>query len=161
VSLKTVAPDASDAVSWTWNSGAATTTADFGDPRDSTALEVCVFADDGQGGTNPLLATVVPPGGQCGSRPCWRANGTETRYRYRQSDGDGLSSIRLDTGGDGDAEIRLKGKGAGLGLPASFDGALPPITVQVRRLDAPVCWEARFPSLQTSTATQLRARDGQ
>jgi hypothetical protein len=161
VSLKTVTPDASDAVSWTWSSGAATTPDDFGDPRAATALEVCIFAADGQGGTTPLLASVVPPGGQCGSRPCWSANGAATRYRYRRPGGDGLRLIRLDSGGDGDAKILLKGKGAGLGLPATFDGALPPVTVQLRRLDAPLCWEARFTTLRTSSPTRLRARDGQ
>jgi len=55
----------------------------------------------------------------------------------------------------------VSGRGAGLALPATFDDVLPPVTVQLRRTDAPTCWEARFPVLKTSTSSRIRARDGQ
>jgi hypothetical protein len=46
-------------------------------------------------------------------------------------------------------------------LRLGLTGALPPVTVQLRRADAPLCWEARFPVLGTSTGIRMRARDGQ
>jgi hypothetical protein len=161
LSAVTTSPDARDSLAWTWAAGAATAPADLGDPRAATALELCLFADDGQGGVVPLLSGVVPAGGTCDGRPCWTANAGGTTYRYRNARGDGLRSLRLESGAAGAAGITLRGKGSGLGLPSSFDGALPPITIQLRRTDAPVCWESRFPVLSTSTATRIRARDGQ
>jgi hypothetical protein len=155
VSMSTTMPDARDALSFAWKRGGATTPADLGDPRDATGFELCVFAGDG---ARLLHAAVVSGGGTCGSRPCWSANGAPTTYRYRHPKGDGIRSMKLASG---DATIRLGGKGAGLGLPVALDPAAPPVTVQLRRTDAPVCWEARFPVLEANTTSRLRARDGQ
>jgi hypothetical protein len=148
----------SPALSWAWTGDSATSAADFGDPRDATSFEACVFADDG---ATLLMAAVVPSGGTCGVRPCWSTNGAQTRFRYRSPRADGIRSVQLSRGNDGATKIRVAGKGAGLGLPPAFGGALVPITAQLRRTDAPVCWQARFPVLRANSTSRLRARDGQ
>jgi hypothetical protein len=153
VTLTTDAPSAS----WAWTGDSSTTPADFGAPDTDTALEACVFAADG---ATLLLATVVPAGGTCGTRPCWSANGTRTRHRYRNSRGVGIQSLKLARRDDGTAKIRLSARGPMLGVPPTLAGTPPPVTVQLRRLDAPRCWQATFPVLQASTSTRLRARDG-
>lgn len=160
LAMTTKSPDAGDAIAWSWTGDSSTTPADFGDPRDATTIETCVFADEGAGGVAVVMGVRTPAGGICGRRPCWSANGAATTFRHRNPQADGLRAMKLASAG-GKTTIRLGGKGAGLGLPATFDDALPPITVQVRRTDAPVCWEARFSTPKTSTATRLRARDGQ
>lgn len=157
--MTTTSRDAADAVTWTWTGDSSTAPADFGDPRGATAFEACVFADEGAGGTAVVMASVILPGGTCGARPCWSANGAATTFRHRNARADGVRSVKLASGVK--TKIRLGGKGAGLGLPATFDDTLPPITVQVRRTDGPTCWEARFSALDKSTATRVRARDGQ
>ncbi len=161
VAMTTRSPDAADAVTWMWTGVSSTAAADFGDPRAATALETCIFADDSSGGVALVHAAVVPPGGTCGTRPCWSASGAGTTYRYRNRRGDGMRSVKLVSATNGTATIRLRGKGAGLGLPTTFADVLPPVTVQVRRGDAPICWEARFSALKMGTASRLYARDGQ
>lgn len=161
IAMTTKSPDTADKITWAWTGDSTTTPADFGDPRDATPLETCVFADDPSAGVTLVMAGVVAADGTCGSRPCWSANGAGTTYRYRSPHADGLRSLKLASGGDGKTQIRVSGRGAGLGLPATFDDVLPPVTVQLRRTDAPTCWEARFPVLKTSTSSRIRARDGQ
>ncbi len=158
MSMSTTTPDARDALSFAWSRGAATTSAELGDPRAATAYELCVFAD---AGATLLLSSTVPAGGTCGTRPCWSTNGGNTTFRYRNPHGDGIRSVKLTSGAAGDATIRLGGKGPALGLPTTLDPSQPPVTVQLRRTDAPICWEARFPVLRTNTTSRLRARAGQ
>jgi hypothetical protein len=135
--------DTSDAVSWTWTKGAATTPEDFGNPAGDADYALCIFDESG---AEPALVFggAAPAGGTCGRRDCWRGRGRPRgvrgwKYSDRERTPDGLSSIDLKPGADGKARIAVKGRGPNLTLPA-----LPmnvPLRVQLQRGDGG-CWES-------------------
>lgn len=150
-----------DQVQWTWARGSATALADFLSPPSSdTRFELCVY--DASGNGQPLQAAVVKGGSLCGSRPCWRAQGS-TGWSYARSAsagvGDGIVQLKLQSGADGRAQIVVKGKGASLGAP---DPELTlPVTVQLVASDGASsrCWQTTFASAPLrNDDTQFKAK---
>jgi hypothetical protein len=140
-----------DRLLWQWRAGAATTTADFGDPVTRDDYTLCVFDDRGA----PLVSALAPAA-DCGDRPCWRAR--RDGYAYRDPDGrDGLYTVALRPGASGAASIEVAGRGARLGLPA-----LPPeLPLTVQLLGPPgVCWQATYaaPGVKRSGPRVFRGR---
>ena len=126
-----------DRISWSWNSGSLVDKVDFGSPRTSTDLTLCVIDASGL-----KVSATAPAGGTCGSRACWLENGTGYRYRDGDASPDGLRSVRLKAGSVGRGRVSARGRGAQLSLPPLV--LSPPVTVRAVRSDAPQCWEASF-----------------
>jgi hypothetical protein len=139
-----------DRLLWQWRAGAATTTADFGDPVTRDDYTLCVFDDRGA----PLVSALAPAA-DCGDRTCWRPR--RDGYAYRDPAGrDGLYTIALRPGASGAASLEVAGRGERLGLPA-----LPPeLPLTVQLLGPGVCWEATYaaPGVKRSGPRVLRAR---
>jgi hypothetical protein len=133
--------DDRDRIVWKWRRGEETPIAAFGSPVTSTAYAFCIYDESGVE-PHVLFRASVPPGGQCGSKPCWHATGG-TGFKYRDGVGasDGVTKLQLYSGGPGHARIIAKGSGVQLTMPAL---PLPlPLRVQVQA-DGGSCWEARY-----------------
>ena len=63
--IKNITPDSKDQFQWKWNTGDATTFAEYGDPTTSTTYVICIY--DGSGNPQPLLAASAPADGTCKS----------------------------------------------------------------------------------------------
>src|SRR5207249_10059728 len=111
VLLRDNADDTRDQLRWMWKRGAAAALADFKDPVNGSAgYRVCLY--DSSGTAQPLMETAIPPGGICGTRPCWRTSGT-TGFRYKNADAmpDAITAATLRSGVTGRASLAVKGKG--------------------------------------------------
>lgn len=154
VLLRDRVPDTKDQLQWKWSNGGLTPVAEFGDPRSTTAYQLCVYD---QGGV--VSSASIPAGGVCGPKFCWSATGsTGFRYVNKNVAGGGSLQLQLKEGVDGKARIQAKGKGAHLDVPV-LAGLTPPVRVQLANTLGN-CWEAVFsaPALrQTSTEFKDRA----
>src|SRR5690242_6179412 len=85
----------------------------------------------------------VPPGGTCGTKPCWKALGSVGfKYSDKVGTAGGISKVLLKSGAVGHGKISVKGRGANLQLPS---GQLAtPVKVQVRQDASTACWEATY-----------------
>ena len=126
-----------DTIVWKWRRGAASTTADFGDPVHAHGYAMCLYSAGG----SLLFHATVPSGGSCGARPCWRTAGSGFHYRNGGATPDGLTKVQLRPGTAGRAGVIVKGRGAHLGLPSL--PLTPPVTVQLQEESGP-CWAATF-----------------
>jgi uncharacterized delta-60 repeat protein len=143
----------SDIEKWQWRSGTVSV-GDFGDPlTDDYAL--CVFS----GPTSALWRKhLIPAGGICGSRPCWRTSGTPAfvaKYADPGGTPDGITGLVLRSRVPGHAQIKLKGRGPSLALPSLATLALP-VRVQLQRTGA--CWEATYATPRVSTSEVFQAK---
>jgi hypothetical protein len=140
--------DARDTLAWRWR-GAATTKADLGDPLGATGYRLCLYDAAGL-----RHAAVLPAGGSCAGKACWKSTKTGFRYRNPPLVPDGVAGMMLKSGGDGRARIALQARGAALGLALPF---APPVTAQLVRDDGALCWDADFETLAKNTGSKLRA----
>jgi hypothetical protein len=146
VQLKKNARVAQDLVKWKWTKGAATPVTAFKDPVGGSATyRVCLY--DGSANTQPVMEMGVPPGGRCGTRPCWRPLGT-TGFVYRNPVGttSGLTVLKLKAGATGMARVQVTGKGPSLSMPTL--GLILPVTMQfvARDPNSTECWQTTYSS---------------
>jgi len=158
VQLKANATPAKDQFKWKWAKGFATAVSDFKDPVGGSATyRVCVY--DGSARPQPLMEMDVPPGGICGTKPCWKASGT-TGFSYKNTAGTttGLTSIKLKAGVSGKAQVQAAGKETNLPLPTL--GLSLPVTVQFLAKDnvSTECWQTMFTTERKNDATQFSAK---
>ena len=113
VQLTDKSPDSKDKLKWKWLGGAATTTADFGNPATTTDYQLCIYDSGGL-----VLKARAPHAGVCAARACWKAAGS-TGFKYKDKDltPDGIAQISLKAGVDGKAKIQVQGKGTFLDMP--------------------------------------------
>ncbi len=124
---------------WKWGSGAATLLADFGSPDATDDYALCIY-DNG----TRIYRGAVPPGGTCGTKPCWKASTKGYQFKSKTLMPDGIQALKLKAGGTGKASVAIKAKGALLQVPDISALTGGPITVQLRRAGASVCWQAVF-----------------
>jgi len=137
-----VANDAKDRLQWTWAKGAATTSADFGDPTASTSYRLCVY--DYEAGVPRLVASSgIAAGGTCGGKPCWRATNGGFRYKDADAAAEGIRQVVLKSGGAGRSKIQVRAQGTKLAPPPLPFTQAPKTTVQLRS-SAGQCWEADY-----------------
>jgi cysteine-rich repeat protein len=154
VQLADKIPDSKDQLKWKWVTGAATTTADFGNPATITDYQLCVYDSSGL-----RLSARAPHAGVCAAKACWRASGT-SGFKYKDKDltPDGISQIQLKAGVAGKAKIQVQGKGTFLDMP-SLTSLTQPVTVQIQNTTG-TCWESVFsapPTVQSATQFKDRA----
>jgi uncharacterized delta-60 repeat protein len=154
--IKETVPAAKSQLNWQWKKGSATSLADLGDPTTTDTYAICLY--DESSGSSLIGGAVVPPGGICGSKPCWKPLGA-TGFAYADHDRTrfGIGTIKLHTGMSGAAKITLKGQGTTLPRPALPLGL--PSRVQLIRVNGP-CWDATFSraGLKTNTAGAFQGK---
>jgi DNA-binding beta-propeller fold protein YncE len=158
VLLKKNADATKNQLKWKWAKGAATTVTDFKDPVGGSATySVCVY--DGSTNSQPLMDMGVPPGGTCGTKPCWKASG-KTGFSFTNKVGttSGLTTMKLKAGGAGKAQLQAAGKGANLPMPTL--GLTLPVTVQlvINDLSSTECWQTTFTMQKKNDAAQFSAK---
>jgi len=154
---KAVAGKGTNKITWKWKGGPATNVADFGSPATDggTTYHFCVY--DQTAGTPTLAMSVTaPPGGTCGTKPCWKVVSGGFLYNDKTLAAQGLAQIKLKGNPiPGKALLQVKGKGINLpvpGLPFTQD---PAVVMQLVN-DAGVCWETTFTAPATkNVATQF------
>lgn len=122
-------PDGRDALKWQWRAGSAITPAALGDPLTTNAVAACLY-DTSTATPTLLFRAVVPAGGICGTKACWKPSGGGFQYKSKAG-AEGIVGLSLRPGVDGKSRVDVKGAGAGLaghpfGLPA------PPLPVPMR-----------------------------
>jgi cysteine-rich repeat protein len=135
--------DQRDRLVWTWRGALAGD--ELGTPNVDTPYLLCVY--DAAAPSQPTLAFAALAGRTCGKKPCWRPSGS-AGFTYHAGEGmpDGLTDLKLRPGGG--TAITVKGKGPRLHLPP--DLPVPPLTVQLVRGGAGVCWDADFTMLASA-----------
>ncbi len=147
-------PDTKDQLRWRWADGAATTLAELGDPTTSDHYDLCLYDANGL-----RASMVIPAGGTCGGKPCWKA--TAKRFRYQNPSGSprGITKLQLTSGADGKASIKVDGKGDLLPLPG-LDTLSGSLQLQIRNRTSGLCWGTTFtPPFRRATASQIVAKD--
>ncbi len=143
-----------DQLKWRWLAGAETTLGDYANPLGATQYQLCVYDNSGL-----LLDANVPAGGQCGTKPCWKATGSSGfRYSDKQLTPDGVQKLNLKRGANGKAQIKLSARGDNLELP-DLSTVAQPVTVQIKNSTG-TCWEAIYsapPRYQSSTVFKDKA----
>ena len=138
-------------LTWKWVSSGAIASADFGQPTTTTGYDLCVYDQRG------LLTTArVPPAGQCGVKPCWKANTNGAKYTNKGLTPDGVLTLSLKAGAVGRGKIGLKAKRDSLELPTL--PLVPRVTVQLRRVDTGACWEAAYDEAVTNATAKFKAK---
>ncbi|HEV7735161.1 MAG TPA: hypothetical protein VGR62_23525 [Candidatus Binatia bacterium] len=155
--VKNATPDKGDLIDWKWNKGEGTVTADFGDPRTTSNVRLCLY----DGPARTLIAgAIAPAGGTCAGKACWKATGTKGfQYANKVGTPSGLQVLKLKAGTAGKAAVAAKGKGMLVDVPP-----LPvtgPVLVQLSA-DGGACFEAEYrpAAFQKNDATQLKAKGG-
>jgi hypothetical protein len=155
VLLKNKSPDKKDTLLWKWVKGSATAAADFGTPLTTTGYTLCVY--DASANAQPLLLSMAPPDDTCAGKPCWKSIKGGFKYKDKDLTPDGLQLIVEKSGAAEKAKIIAKGKGANLAVPAL--PLTPPVTVQMKRNDAPSqCWTATYSTFIKNQSEQYKAR---
>src|SRR5262249_4767724 len=108
-----------------------------------------------------LFRGVVPAGGTCGVRPCWRASATGLHYRDPLHTPEGMATVRLTKMATGGAKVLVKGHsplllGRPFALPAPPLGV--PVTVQLRGKVLQACFEAVNPRVVVDEPGRYRAK---
>lgn len=159
--IKDDATDSKDGIVFKWSNGGVLDPAtDLGDPvSGATHWVMCLYDESGNVAV-PVVTADVPPGGTCGTKPCWSANATGLKYGDKLFANDGVLKMTMKGDADtpGKSKVMLKGKGD----PLTFPPAMLPfaqdstVTVQLRASDA-ACIQARFSTNQKNTAAQFKA----
>jgi hypothetical protein len=158
VQLKNNSNDTRDQFKWKWTKGAATDVSAFMDPVGGSATyRVCVY--DASASSQPLMQMDVPPGGTCGTAPCWKAKGsTGFGYKNRAGTPNGLTGVKLRAGTAGKANVQAKGKGANLPTPTL--GLTLPVTVQLVIANGPTteCWQTTYTAMTVDNSEVFKAK---
>ncbi len=152
IALLDKSPDDKDRLQWKWASGAATAKADFGDPLGTDDYVLCLY--DGSG---VRAAVVIPKGGTCDGKPCWKDQKKGFAYKAKTPTAGGLAQLQVTAGADGKAKIAVKGQGAGL-PDVPLASLASPVTLQIRPANGTVCFGSAFsfPPAVKSTAEQFK-----
>ncbi len=135
---------AKDKAIFKWIKGETTQIADFGDPLSSTNYTLCI-CDESSGTPALAMQALVPPGGICDGKPCWKTTRKGFKFKDKLTTNDGVKLINLKSGPAGKAKIIFKGQGLNLNLPALPLQQDQQVIVQLKNdINAGECWEARF-----------------
>jgi hypothetical protein len=158
IQITNIADDTKDSAKWKWAVGAATTLGDFRDPVSGTAeYRFCLY--DASGRSQPLLASAILAGGTCGTKPCWKATGTNGfSMANKLALPDGITKIKLGVGVAGKAKVQVVGKGANLPMPT-----LPlvlPVTAQLLIRDGvgTTCFQTTYNATAVNDGVKFKAK---
>ena len=160
IMLRDAVGSAQDQLAWSWGRGAATTTAELGNPVAADDYTLCIY--DNPGPTRLLLGAIAPGGGTCaGDASCWVARGVPPGakgFSYKDTgslDPNGMKRMKLRPGADGRAKATVKGQGPNLAMPSPIAVALP-MVVQLRGENG-ACFESTFVTAQQARPDLFKA----
>lgn len=149
LALKDKPDDAKDTFAWAWAKGCTTPRSTFGDPTATTYYDLCVY----DASTMLVMTASVPPGGLCGTKPCWKSTKRGFTYASKLLEPDGVQQLVLTDGAEaGKAKIVAKGKGVNVDMPPLPLAA--PVRVQLKNT-AGACWETTFSAPKKNEAGKL------
>ena len=143
LTIKDNAFDSKDQVKWKWVKGSATLLADFGDPTNAlgnNGYYLCIY----NAGVKAAPGILLPPGGTCGTKACWKTKSTGFGYKDKDLTPDGALSATLKAGAAEKAQIKVTAKGVNVPTPDITTFTTGPIVVQLQRQDGAICFEADF-----------------
>jgi hypothetical protein len=145
LTIKNPAGDAKDRIDWKWQSAAPL--GPLGNPLTVDGFTLCVY--DNSPAPGLLYRSVVSGGGQCGSRPCWKASRTGSGFVYkdRSASHDGTRAFEVLSGKPRGSRVEYGGQGAGLstGRPAPLPSLPLPTSLYVQlQADGGACVSARY-----------------
>jgi len=138
-----------DLMRWNWVKGEATTVSDLDDPTVGESYSLCLYD-----ASNTLIyGSLVPAGGTCGTKPCWKAVGDPPasrgyKYKSKERAPHGITKLTLKPGAAGTAKIVAKGGRENLFSGPSGAPPLPlvlPATMQLHNTSGE-CWQAVYAS---------------
>lgn len=133
-----------DQLTFKWAKGEETDIGDFGDPSSATTYAVCLY-DETAGTPSLVFEALVPPGGSCGGKACWKETRKGFRYADKQAVRDGIKRLDLKSGPAGTPGILVVGRGSNLVLPTLPLRQDQRVFAQVKNdHQSGECWEARF-----------------
>jgi 6-phosphogluconolactonase (cycloisomerase 2 family) len=154
--LKDSPDDEADKLTAKWLKGAAFAIGDFGDPIDQPDdVVTCIY--DASADPQPVLEALVPGGGSCRGKPCWKTNSSGTTLKYKDSFlfPDGIATLTAKGGAAGLTSVKVKGKRSPLPMPTL--PLTPPVRLQIQASTG-TCWEAVFSTPITNDALQFKAK---
>ncbi|MBU6283563.1 hypothetical protein KGQ64_15090 [bacterium] len=149
-----------DQFAWTWQRGAATAAAEFGDPTGTTGYRLCMWA-----GGSVMAEIRIPSQSQrplgcriSNPRPCWKATSSGFVYTDPDRTGDGVGSVKLVAGGPGRASVSVSARGSR--LPDPVRPFALPVVAQLLSTTGE-CWESTFsaPASQNTAGPPGAFRD--
>jgi hypothetical protein len=155
--LRDDADDTRDQLRWTFVKGEATSPSELGDPTANEDYVVCMYDASTPGGA-VLMEHLVPAGGTCATKPCWRGSGSPpgfAGYRYKDPEGTphGIQKMSVKPGPHGKPKIAIKGGRDHLFSAAPGAPPLPlplPVVMQLQNRSG-ACWQATFDASGIST----------
>ena len=157
--VRDVLVDAYDVVRWNWKNGADTALRDFADPvHGAASYAFCIY--DTSANPQPLMDAMIPPGGTCGRRPCWKQTTRgDGGYLYFNpaATPQGVRGVTLKAGVGGTAAVVVAGLGVHLESP--HPALTLPVTAQlvIRNGATTKCWQTQYLSATLNSATQFIA----
>lgn len=110
----------------------------LGDPtrEDGPSVEFCLYDGNGGGllGFDLVMESLVPAGGRCDGKSCWKALPGKRKgflYRDRSGGNDGITKVLLKAG-DNSARVQVKGRGTRLNPPTLPLAESPSVVAQIR-----------------------------
>ena len=116
---------------WVTGGGNPTTTEDY---------YLCIY----NAGVKAAPGILLPPGGTCGTKACWKTKSTGFGYKDKDLTPDGALSATLKAGAAEKAQIKVTAKGVNVPTPDITTFTTGPIVVQLQRQDGAICFEADF-----------------
>jgi hypothetical protein len=135
--IKDKADDPKDVLVWKWVNGAAVLPGELGDPVGEDGYALCLY----DASATLVTEALVPGGGDCGGKPCWKAINNGFVYQDKAAANGGVKKLLVKAADAGKAKLVVKAKGAALGTP-SLPLALP-ATLQLHGTSG-TCWSAEF-----------------
>jgi hypothetical protein len=151
--IKTTAKGAK--LAWSWR-GAISSPADLGTPLAGSNYVVCVY-ETVAAAEHPVFAGVLP-GGTCDPGPCWKTSVGALAFKNRAGTPSGFVQASLRAAAAHPGKLALKAKGPALLAPVLPLAVDPHVLVQLKRMDAAACWEARFSAAKRNDASTFAAQ---
>ena len=138
-----------------WVKGEEVLLSDLGDPLSDEHYTMCVYGSSA-GVFSKIDEAIIPPGGTCGNKPCWKSVKRGFKYRNRDASIGGVKVMIFKSGDEGRSKIVLRGKGSNLNLlpPLPQD---PEVVVQIKN-QVGTCWETRFSTNTANDAETFNAK---
>jgi hypothetical protein len=144
---------------WKWIKGQPTNPTEFGDPTVDTNYRLCVY--DGTG--TLLMHPLIPAGGTCGTKPCWKPIGKNATagFNYKNKFGtpNGVTVITMKAGPIDTAKVIVKGKGIFLNVPGLPLDQSTPIHVQLHNSSTATCFAATYTAPPVGVVSSEKFKD--
>lgn len=163
IQIKNSSNEKARQVKWKWNKGDATAVENFADPvGGAPAYQLCIYQDV-SGTPEKIVELSAPPGGTCGTKPCWKTLGSDSApkgYAYKNKDGSatGVTGIKFKAGDAGKAQVSLKAKGPSVLLPTL--PLIGEVTVQLLIASGATmeCFQTTYTTSLKNETTQYKAK---